>query len=45
MKTQDRKEAQDVRNKVEELNWIISQMREGLEKIKRAKEEQENERV
>ena len=31
--------------KIEELNWIFSQIREGLNKVKQAREEQENERV
>ena len=45
MEAQDKIKAQEIRKKIEELNWIFSQIREGLNKVKQAREEQENERV
>jgi hypothetical protein len=39
------KDEKEVREKIEELNWIMSQMREGLQKIRESKEENETTKV
>ena len=35
------KDIKKTRDKIEELNWIMAQIREGLQKIKESKEEYE----